>query len=52
MAAQLGINSFVKLNSGYNMPRLGFGLWQTPADEAQSISAKALEVGYRHVCTT
>jgi len=49
MASHLTINSTVKLNSGYELPRLGFGVYQTPPDQAQSICTMALDVGYRHV---
>lgn len=41
----------VKLNDGTEIPQLGFGVWQVPADTAQEVVAKALEVGYRHIDT-
>ncbi|GAA1811483.1 aldo/keto reductase [Nesterenkonia flava] len=41
----------VKLNDGYEIPQLGFGVWQVPAEQAEEVVAKALEVGYRHIDT-
>ncbi|KAI1877864.1 uncharacterized protein JN550_000046 [Neoarthrinium moseri] len=39
----------VKLASGYEIPLLGFGVYQTPAEEAERCVKDALEAGYRHV---
>ncbi len=40
-----------KLNSGYEMPQIGLGVWQsTGGDEVDAVLA-ALEIGYRHVDT-
>jgi diketogulonate reductase-like aldo/keto reductase len=33
------------------MPRLGFGVWQVPNDEAASVVAEAIRVGYRSIDT-
>lgn len=41
----------VKLNSGYDIPQLGFGVFLVPADEAEKAVSEALEVGYRHIDT-
>jgi 2,5-diketo-D-gluconate reductase A len=41
----------IKLNTGARMPQLGFGVWQVPADEAESVVLAALEAGYRAVDT-
>ncbi|RDA88165.1 hypothetical protein CP532_6840, partial [Ophiocordyceps camponoti-leonardi (nom. inval.)] len=41
MAAKLTLNSTVKLNSGYEMPRLGFGTTE--------VCKEALKAGYRHI---
>jgi 2,5-diketo-D-gluconate reductase A len=41
----------VTLNNGVDIPQLGFGTWQIPADDAQGIVEHALETGYRHVDT-
>ncbi|CDK28022.1 unnamed protein product [Kuraishia capsulata CBS 1993] len=41
----------VKLNSGYDIPELGFGVYQVdPADTAELVYS-ALKVGYRHIDT-
>ncbi|WP_221585329.1 aldo/keto reductase [Microbacterium sp. G2-8] len=41
----------VKLNSGHEIPQLGFGVFLVPADEAEKAVSEALEVGYRHIDT-
>jgi 2,5-diketo-D-gluconate reductase A len=41
----------VKLNSGYEIPQLGFGVFLVPADEAEKAVTEALEAGYRHIDT-
>lgn len=41
----------VLLNSGFEMPQLGFGLFRIAADDAERITREALEVGYRHLDT-
>lgn len=41
----------VALNSGVEMPILGFGVFQIPPDETEQAVATALEVGYRHFDT-
>jgi len=45
----LSIQSKIKLNSGYELPRLGFGVWQTPSDQAHDVVIQAFASGYRHV---
>ncbi|KAK3952253.1 NADP-dependent oxidoreductase domain-containing protein [Pseudoneurospora amorphoporcata] len=47
--SKLSINDKFKLNSGYEIPRLGFGVYQTPADEVDKIVEEAFNAGYRHV---
>ncbi|KAI2469000.1 aldo-keto reductase [Annulohypoxylon bovei var. microspora] len=47
--ATYNINSTLKLNSGYEIPRLGFGVYQTPPDETEKAVLEAFNVGYRHV---
>ncbi|MCT9137608.1 aldo/keto reductase [Streptomyces violarus] len=37
----------VTLNNGVEMPILGFGVFQIPADETEQVVAKALAAGYR-----
>ena len=41
----------ITLNDGTSIPQLGFGVWQVPADEAETVVAEALKVGYRHIDT-
>ncbi|KAK7749101.1 hypothetical protein SLS62_008496 [Diatrype stigma] len=45
----LSIKSSFKLNSGYEMPLLGFGVYQTPQAEAERCCLEAFAAGYRHV---
>ncbi|KAH8601142.1 NADP-dependent oxidoreductase domain-containing protein [Bisporella sp. PMI_857] len=45
----LNIRSKLKLNSGYEIPILGYGVYQTPAGEAEKVVTKAFDVGYLHV---
>ncbi|KAH9825701.1 2,5-diketo-D-gluconic acid reductase A [Teratosphaeria destructans] len=47
--AKFDINSKAKLASGYEIPLLGFGVYQTPADIAEDVTDHAIQVGYRHV---
>lgn len=39
------------LGDGVEIPQLGFGVFQVPADETQRTVEAALEVGYRHIDT-
>jgi len=39
------------LHDGVEIPQLGFGTWQIPAEETQGRVEEALAVGYRHVDT-
>lgn len=41
----------VALNDGVSIPQLGFGTWQIPEDDTQSIVEHALKTGYRHIDT-
>ena len=41
----------ITLNSGHEIPQLGFGVFLVPADEAEAAVTSALEVGYRHIDT-
>ncbi|KAI2792659.1 putative oxidoreductase [Penicillium oxalicum] len=47
--ADLTLQSTYKLVSGFEIPALGFGVYQTPADVTEKVALKALEVGYRHI---
>ncbi|CAH8540815.1 unnamed protein product [Heterobilharzia americana] len=39
----------IKMNSGYSIPVVGLGTWNSPPGEVGSAVQKALEVGYRHI---
>jgi 2,5-diketo-D-gluconate reductase A len=41
----------VTLNNGVQMPQLGYGVWQVPADQAAESVGQALAAGYRSVDT-
>jgi 2,5-diketo-D-gluconate reductase A len=41
----------VTLHDGFEIPQLGFGVFQIPAEETQEAVEEALGVGYRHVDT-
>jgi diketogulonate reductase-like aldo/keto reductase len=41
----------ITLNNGVRMPRLGFGVWQVPDDQAETSVRNAFEVGYRSIDT-
>ena len=41
----------IVLNNGVEIPALGFGVFQTPADETRAAVSAALAAGYRHIDT-
>ncbi len=41
----------IELNDGYQIPQLGFGVFQIPPAQTAEATATALEVGYRHIDT-
>jgi len=42
----------IKLNSGTDIPQIGFGTWQiNPSSQAKKATQVALEAGYRHIDT-
>jgi len=41
----------VKLNSGYDIPQLGYGVFKVPAEDTERAVSEALEIGYRHIDT-
>ena len=47
--SNLTIESKYTLNSGHQIPVLGFGVYQTPADVTESVVGHALRTGYRHI---
>jgi diketogulonate reductase-like aldo/keto reductase len=38
-----------KLNTGAEIPALGFGTWQSPKGEVRKAVAYALSIGYTHI---
>jgi 2,5-diketo-D-gluconate reductase A len=48
--AELTIPSLT-LHDGVEIPRLGFGVFQVPPEETQSVVQLALDAGYRHIDT-
>lgn len=42
---------FITLNNGIKMPKLGYGVYQTPADITERCVSEAIEIGYRSVDT-
>ncbi|KAL8771478.1 MAG: hypothetical protein Q9209_003148 [Squamulea sp. 1 TL-2023] len=50
MAPKLSLSSTIPLtNSKYTMPRLGFGIYQSPTDVCVNSCLTALRAGYRHI---
>jgi len=45
----LTIGSKLRMNSGYKIPILGYGVYRTPAAECQKVVTEAFNLGYRHV---
>jgi diketogulonate reductase-like aldo/keto reductase len=41
----------LRLHDGVEIPQLGFGVFQVPPPETQSVVETALEIGYRHIDT-
>ncbi|KIW19092.1 hypothetical protein PV08_03384 [Exophiala spinifera] len=46
---KLDINTSYTMNSGYKIPALGYGVYQTPAAECEEVVLHAFKTGYRHV---
>ncbi|KAL7946978.1 NADP-dependent oxidoreductase domain-containing protein [Trichoderma barbatum] len=49
MAQKLTLQSVVKLKSGYSLPHLGFGVFQTSSAVATDVCKEALRIGYRQI---
>ncbi|KAL4723850.1 hypothetical protein ACLX1H_009495 [Fusarium chlamydosporum] len=49
MTSKITLSSTKKLNSGYQIPLLGYGVYQVPKDQATDLCKKTLETGYRHI---
>jgi diketogulonate reductase-like aldo/keto reductase len=43
--------STLTLNNGVELPALGLGVFQTPAEETRAAAAAAISAGYRHIDT-
>ncbi len=43
--------NYVTLNNGVKMPQLGYGVFQTPAEDTERCVAEAIKVGYRSIDT-
>ncbi|KAJ6006115.1 oxidoreductase [Penicillium sp. IBT 35674x] len=43
------IHPTIKLASGYEIPKLGFGVYKTPPDETERCCLEAFKAGYRHI---
>lgn len=41
----------IKLNNGVEMPALGYGVFQIPAEETERCVLEAISVGYRSIDT-
>lgn len=39
------------LNSGFDIPQLGYGVFKVPADDTERAVSEALTIGYRHIDT-
>ncbi|KAF5362505.1 hypothetical protein D9756_002299 [Leucocoprinus leucothites] len=48
---KLNINSTIRLPSGGELPRLGFGVYQINPGETTGVVLNALQAGYRHIDT-
>ena len=42
---------YVTLNNGVRMPKLGYGVYQTPPEETERCVSEAIEIGYRSIDT-
>lgn len=47
--SSITINTRYRMLSGYDIPALGYGVYQTPAAECSEVVQHALKTGYRHV---
>lgn len=45
------IMEYVTLNNNVKMPKLGYGVYQTPADETERCVSEAIKIGYRSIDT-
>jgi len=45
----MALNRLFRLNSGADIPAIGFGTWQAPPHEVEAAVEMALKAGYRHL---
>ena len=45
------IMDYITLNNGVKMPQLGYGVYQTPAEDTERCVSDAIKIGYRSVDT-
>lgn len=45
----MALNRSFKLNSGYSIPAVGLGTWQSKKNEVKEAVKAALKMGYRHI---
>lgn len=45
----MALNRSFKLNSGYSIPAVGLGTWQSKPNEVKDAVTSALKTGYRHI---
>ena len=48
-AVKMAMNRSFKLNSGYSIPAVGLGTWQSGPNEVKEAVTAALKIGYRHI---
>ncbi|KAG2019383.1 hypothetical protein GB937_005297 [Aspergillus fischeri] len=49
MAKSLTLRSTYRMNSGHEIPLLGYGVYMIPASQTEKSTLEALKTGYRHV---
>lgn len=47
--SNLNLNSTYRFKSGFQIPILGYGVYQTPAAKCEEVTTHALRSGYRHI---
>ena len=45
----MGLSTHFKLNTGAQIPAVGFGTWQAAPNEVEKAVEEALKQGYRHI---
>ncbi|KAL3425253.1 aldehyde reductase 1 [Phlyctema vagabunda] len=48
-SSSMALNRSFKLNSGYSIPAVGLGTWQSGPNEVKNAVVTALNAGYRHI---